>query len=151
LEPYFVINPSFEAQMRVADVMQTPVRAVQSDATVAEVVQRLADTHVSGVPVVDNGGRLVGVVSTTDVLEAEATADGQHERQVLFENTTAEDIMTRRPLTISPQADLREAAQEMLYAEVHRLFVEEDGKLVGVISQTDIVRAFALGGAAAGA
>jgi len=39
----------------------------------------------------------------------------------------------------------------MLYAQVHRLFVEQDGKLVGVISQTDIVRAFALGGAAAGA
>lgn len=146
-----MINPSFEAQMRVADVMQTPVRAVQADATVAEVVQRLADTHVSGVPVVDNGGRLVGVVSTTDVLDAEATADGKREREVLFENTTAGDLMTPRPLTISPQADLRQAAQEMLYAEVHRLFVEEDGKLVGVISQTDIVRAFALGGAAAGA
>jgi len=97
--------------MRVADVMQTPVRAVQADATVAEVVQRLADTHVSGVPVVDNGGRLVGVVSTTDVLDAEATADGKREREVLFENTTAADLMTPRPLTISPQADPRQAAR----------------------------------------
>jgi CBS domain-containing protein len=99
---------------------------------------------------VDRGGRLLGVVSTSDLLEAEAAAGNEEERKTLLENTTAEELMTRRPLSISPLADLKEAAQEMLYADVRRLFVEAEGKLVGAISQGDIVRALALGGVTAG-
>jgi CBS domain-containing protein len=53
--------------------------------------------------------------------------------------------MTPRPLTIAPDAEVRDAAREMLYAEVHRLFVVADSKLVGVISTSDIVRAVATG------
>lgn len=49
--------------------------------------------------------------------------------------------MTTKPLVIAPDADAREAAQHMLYTEVRRLFVEENGRLVGVISQTDIAHA----------
>jgi CBS domain-containing protein len=51
--------------------------------------------------------------------------------------------MTPRPKTIGPEEDLKVAAQQMLYLEVHRLFVEVDGELQGVISQSDIVRAVA--------
>ncbi len=51
--------------------------------------------------------------------------------------------MTRQPRLIGPAAELRAAAQQMLRQDVHRLFVEERGELVGVISQTDIVRAVA--------
>jgi CBS domain-containing protein len=53
--------------------------------------------------------------------------------------------MTPRPLTISPDADIKEAAQQMLYADVHRLFVTESERLLGVISTTDIMRAVATG------
>jgi predicted transcriptional regulator len=53
--------------------------------------------------------------------------------------------MTPKPLLIESTAEVREAARHMLYAEVHRLFVEENGVLVGVISQTDVVRAVATG------
>jgi predicted transcriptional regulator len=53
--------------------------------------------------------------------------------------------MTPKPLMIESTADVQEAARHMLYAEVRRLFVEENGVLVGVISQTDIVRAVATG------
>jgi predicted transcriptional regulator len=55
------------------------------------------------------------------------------------------DLMTPKPLMIDSTADVQEAARHMLYAEVRRLFVEEGGVLVGVISQTDIVRAVATG------
>ena len=51
--------------------------------------------------------------------------------------------MNRPALTITADATLAAAAQQMLYGDVHRLFVEEAGRLVGVISQTDLVRAFA--------
>jgi CBS domain-containing protein len=53
--------------------------------------------------------------------------------------------MTPQPLTIDPDADVRDAARQMLYAEVHRLFVVSGNRLVGVISTTDIVRAVATG------
>jgi CBS domain-containing protein len=58
---------------------------------------------------------------------------------------TVRDIMTTKPYVIDPDADAREAAKHMLYADVRRLFVEKDGKLVGVISQTDIAHAVATG------
>ncbi len=93
---------------------------------------------------VDPRGRVLGVLTTTDVLNAAAETAGAEERERLFEETRVEEIMTPRPLTISPDTDVKEAAQQMLYLEIHRLFVEEQGHLVGVISQSDIVRAVAL-------
>lgn len=129
--------------MRVADLMQRDVKTVADDATIAEVVTVLADGHVSGVPAVDGAGKVVGVVSTTDLLEAEAETTDSTERDRLFENTEVREIMTRTPAVIGPAADVRAAAQQMLRHNVHRLFVEENDRLVGVISQTDIVRAVA--------
>jgi CBS domain-containing protein len=55
------------------------------------------------------------------------------------------DIMTPNPLVIEPDADAREAARHMLYTEVKRLFVEDRGRLVGVISQTDVAHAVGTG------
>jgi CBS domain-containing protein len=129
--------------MRVAELMRSDVRTIAPDSPVADVVQAMADAHISGLPVVGADGRILGVVSATDVLEAAADRDGARARAALFDNTTARDLMTPKPLVIAPDADVRDAAQQMLYAEVKRLFVEDEGRLVGVISQTDL--AYALG------
>lgn len=134
-----------EAYMLVSELMQTDVRTIHADATVAEVVEALADAHVSGLPVVDGGGRLIGVVSATDILQAEAERSDARDRARLFAHTTAADLMTRKVYTIAPDADVRHAAQQMLYGEVRRLFVEKGGQLVGVISQTDIAHAVGTG------
>ncbi len=130
--------------MRVADLMQTNLQTVAPDSTVADAIVLLSESHVSGVPVVDPAGRVLGVLTTTDVLNAAAETAGAEERERLFGETRVEEIMTPRPLTIAPDTDVKEAAQQMLYLEIHRLFVEEHGHLVGVISQSDIVRAVAL-------
>jgi len=130
--------------MRVVELMQTNLQTVRPDASIADAIALLSDTHVTGVPVVDGRGRVLGVLTTTDVLNATAETAGAEERERLFEQTTVQEIMTPRPITISPDTDVKEAAQQMLYLEVHRLFVEDDGRLVGVISQSDIVRAVAL-------
>jgi len=130
--------------MKVADIMQTAVRTVPSDTPVSDVVVSLADARVSGLPVVDTRGRVVGVVSTTDLIAAQAETRSAQERQIL-EQTSVQDLMTRKPLTIESDAELREAARHMLYADVRRLFVEAEGALVGVVSQTDIVHAVATG------
>ena len=126
--------------MKVSELMQTDVHAVHADATLATVVEMLADAHITGVPVVDRHHHIVGVVSTTYVLgaQAERLEGGQ-----AWEDRMVADVMSRPALTIPGEADVREAAQRMLYAEAHRLFVESSGELAGVISQTDIVRAFA--------
>lgn len=130
--------------MRVTELMQTNLQTVGPDASIADAIVLLADSHVTGVPVVDRRGRVLGVLTTTDVLNAAAETAGSEERERLFEQTTVQEIMTPRPLTISPDTEVKEAAQQMLYLEVHRLFVEDEGRLVGVISQSDIVRAVAL-------
>jgi predicted transcriptional regulator len=85
------------------------------------------------------------VVSSTDLITAQARTRTAQERQILLEQTQVRDLMTPKPLMIESTAEVQEAARHMLYAEVRRLFVEEGGVLVGVISQTDIVRAVATG------
>jgi len=127
--------------MNVAELMQTDVRTVRSDSTLAEVVESLADGHVTALPVVDSQRRLQGVVSSADVLRAQAEASATD--RDAWRETLVQDVMSRPALTIAPDAEIRSAAQQMLYGEVHRLFVEADGKLVGVVSQTDLVRVLA--------
>ncbi|MDX2261416.1 MAG: CBS domain-containing protein [Gemmatimonadales bacterium] len=129
--------------MRVAELMTSDVRGVRDDEPIAQAVLTMADAHVSGLPVLDRRGRLVGVLSTTDLLEAEAETDTAEAREQLFSDTPVRELMTPKPITIGPDEDARQAAQMMLYGGVHRVFVEQDGELVGVITQSDIVRAVA--------
>lgn len=131
--------------MRVGDLMQTSVKTVGPDAAVYDAVVTLTDSHISALPVVDGLGRMVGVISNTDILTSEAEAADAAAREALFEETVVRDLMTMRPLTIGPDAEVTEAAREMLYADVHRLFVTEGDRVVGVISTTDVVRAVATG------
>jgi len=131
--------------MRVAELMQRKVKTIGADSTVADAIVSLADAHISGMPVVDAAGKVIGIVSSTDLLTAEAEADDPTARQSLFESTAVRDIMTPRPYTIGPDEDVREAACQMLYGEVHRLFVADGDKVIGIITTTDIVRAVATG------
>ena len=132
--------------MRVRELMQTEVKTIELDASVNEAVATLTECHISALPVVDRIGRMVGVISSTDILVSEVEARDAQSRETLFEGTTVRDIMTPRPLTVSPDAKVKEAAQQMLYADIHRLFVTERDRVVGVISTTDIARALATGG-----
>jgi CBS domain-containing protein len=131
--------------MRVSELMQRDVKTVSMDAAVNDAVVTLTDWHVSALPVVDAMGRMVGVISGTDILTSEAESQDTAAREMLFEGTTVRDLMTPHPLTVSPDAEVREAAQQMLYADVHRLFVTNGERVAGVISTTDIVRAVATG------
>jgi len=130
--------------MKVVELMQVDLKTVSPDMAVAEAVVTFADAHVHGVPVTDSHHRLVGVLSSTDILEATAECNDNDERDRLFENTQVGELMTRNAETIKADETIERAAQRMLEKEVHRLFVEDpDGYLIGVISQSDIVRAVA--------
>jgi CBS domain-containing protein len=131
--------------MRVADLMQIDLVTIRPDATVAEAATALAHHRLSALPVVDSNGRLVGVLSTTDLVNAEVDRDEAASRAQLYEGTMVHELMTPRPYTIGPEADVREAARQMYYAGVRRVFVTTEDRPLGVLSATDIVRGVATG------
>ena len=131
--------------LTVAEIMQSDVRTIGEDAPVAEAIVALADGHISGLPVLSRAGQLVGVVSSTDILAAEAESVEEAGLSRVVAHTRVGEIMTRHPNAVEPSVAVKVAAQEMLYLDVHRLLVVKDGQLVGVVSQTDIVRAVASG------
>src|ERR1044072_7852790 len=138
--------------MKVAEIMQTNLKTVSTDATSADAVDALATTGVSALPVIDRAGRAVGVISTREVLTEQSACDTPAVRERLFESRRARAGSPRvlrhvapSPTAVDPAIYVRRAAQVMLYLNVQRLFVEFDGALVGVISQTDIVGAVEIG------
>jgi CBS domain-containing membrane protein len=130
---------------RVAEVMTKRVITLRSDATLAEALTYLATQHISGAAVTDNKQRLIGVVSQSDIMEAEAEIGDPKRRGPFLEDTLVKEIMSSPALTIAPEAELREAALAMEYGEVHRLFVVDAGRLIGVVSRSDVSRALAVG------
>jgi CBS domain-containing protein len=127
--------------MRVADVMQTNLKTMNGRDSIGDAITLLADSHVSGVPVLDDHGRLVGVLSSSDILSLLAEQQDPEARERVFAETLVQEVMTPRPQSITPDASVKDAAQRMLYLEVHRLFVEQEGRLLGVVTTTDLVRA----------
>jgi|SRR5687768_16938508 len=124
--------------IKVADVMTREVLVLHAETTLRDAVAFLANEHVSGAPVVDARGHLVGALSNSDLMQAESEGTD-------LDATPVEEVMTRKTLTVSPDTELREAALAMEYGDVHRLFVQEHGALVGVISRSDVSRALATG------
>ena len=124
--------------IKVADVMTREVMMLHAEANLRDAIAFLANQHVSGAPVVDARGHLVGAISNSDLMQAESGGTD-------LDATAVEEVMTRKTLTVSPDTELREAALAMEYGDVHRLFVQEHGALVGVISRSDVSRALATG------
>jgi CBS domain-containing protein len=130
---------------KVLDVMTRSVVTVRPDATLREALTELATEHISGAAVIDGRGRLVGAISRSDILEAEAETEEAEAWGRRLDSTLVNEIMTTPALTIAPEADLKEAALAMEYGDVHRLFVIENEELVGVVSRSDVSRALATG------
>lgn len=122
----------------VSEVMTREVLMLHAQTTLRDAMAYLANQHVSGAPVVDALGHLIGAISSSDLMQAESEG-------VDLDATGVDEVMTRKTLTVSPETELREAALAMEYGEVHRLFVQQNGALVGVISRSDVSRALATG------
>ena len=80
--------------MKVADLMHKPVHSILPDATVEEALVTLADYHISALPVVDSKGRMIGVISSTDLIVAEAEAAHKDTLRQLAEDTEVREIMS---------------------------------------------------------
>lgn len=143
--------------MKVKDLMTTEVFTVTPEAPFKEVVETILRHDVSSVPVVDNYGRLLGIVTEADLMSKEAY-EGRRRRpvQVMADvltgdsrwiqkahGLTAKSVMTSRPFTIRAGDDATFAARRMLEHRVKRLpVVDEDNHLVGILSRHDLLRLF---------
>lgn len=131
----------------VADIMSRELISVGLWLPIARLALLLVDENIGGVPVVDDVGRPVGMVSKTDILSElgdsmpEAPGRGECEEDVARPERTAEDLMTHPLVTIVESASIRQAAALMTSRRVHRLGVtDSENRLVGMVTMTDIVR-----------
>jgi CBS domain-containing protein len=130
----------------VEELMTREVIAVRPDTSLHTAAELMLEHGISGMPVVDEEGQLVGMLSKTDVVRHQLDADevavenlpsGQH----VLDDTTVEDVMTPQVLAVWEGASLADAAKIMVNAGVHRVpVVSRNGMLAGLITHTDIVR-----------
>lgn len=137
----------------VADLMTSAVVSVRRDTGFKDIAEHLAEHDITAVPVVDDQGRPVGVVSEADLLrKQESQADpGGHltaahllpPERAKARALTAEELMTSPAVTARPQWSVVEAARAMARHHVKRLPVADDaGRLVGIVSRSDLLRVF---------
>lgn len=139
----------------VRDVMTRDVAVVGRDAAFKDIVRTLQDRQVSALPVVDGGGRVLGVVSEADLLHKEEFRDSDPDQYTQLRrlsdlakagSVTAGELMTRPALTVTADATLAQAARTMARARVKRLpVVDADGRLEGVVSRVDLLKVFLRG------
>ncbi|MGH8946022.1 MAG: CBS domain-containing protein [Acidimicrobiia bacterium] len=139
--------------MHVIDVMTADVRTIHPDTSLKEAARAMVQAGVSGLPVVADDGRLVGVLSEADLLGEEAKRGGVREGLRLGDPSyhpriegrqRAGDLMTTPVVTASIETTVDEAARMMLREGVKRLPVlDRSGRLVGIVSRADVVAAYA--------
>jgi CBS domain-containing protein len=129
----------------VRDIMQRKVVTISAGDSLSTVEDIMTLGGVRHMPVVQ-GGSLVGVVSQRDLLRASLstlTDFGRDERRAFLNVVEIEKVMSAPPVTIGPGASVREAARVMASRKIGCLPVLEEGRLVGLITETDLLRHFA--------
>lgn len=142
------------------DLMTGDILRARADWTVGELTDFFARSSISGAPVVDDGGRLIGVVSLTDVARSSANSRKQraprsHDYYTLgpayfaasdlgarrpAPTLTVRDIMTPQVFDVPVDATVAEVADVMVKGRIHRVFVTQDDMVIGIISSLDLLR-----------
>jgi CBS domain-containing protein len=151
-------NQTRRRKMLVRDVMTPDVCTATPDTTIGEIAQRLAGLRISAVPVVDLQSRVVGIISESDLLRRmEIGTEIQHHLWAALTTSSdqlakefvrararrAADMMTRPVITVEEDAPLQDLAELLERKGIKRAPVVRDGKLVGIVSRADLVRALA--------
>jgi CBS domain-containing protein len=152
--------------MRAMDVMTTSVVAVPPNATIADAAKLMLERRISGLPVIDAKGKLVGMVSEGDLLRrVESDTERRRPRwlELFAANSTlaaeyvrshakrVADVMTEHMVTVREDTPLAEVADILESKRVKRVPVLRDGKIVGIVSRSNLLQAVASGAAAAAA
>lgn len=140
--------------MKVEQVMTHDVITVTPETPLKEVAAILAERRISGVPVCDEAGGVLGIVSENDILFKELGPDERRggplawlldpapDRSPKTIARTAGEAMTSPAVTTRPKAQVSEAARVMVERSVNRLPVVKEGRLVGIVTRADLVQAF---------
>ena len=142
--------------MKIHELMTEDVLTIGPEAPVKDVARILVENRISGLPVCDIEGHVVGVISEGDILfkEHDPTdgrgralgwlVDGGPDSEALAKSKAmvARSAMTSPPITIAPYESVAQAARMMSEHHVNRLPVVKNGKLVGIVTRADLVRAF---------
>jgi CBS domain-containing protein len=142
----------------VRDIMTTPVITVTSDMNIASAAKILLDNRVNGAPVVDDKGRLVGILCQSDLIAQQKklpiptlftfldsviqlNSAKQIEKQIRkIAALTVADAMTPEPVTVHPDTGIETVAALMVDNNFHTLPVVENSRLVGIIGKEDVLR-----------
>jgi CBS domain-containing protein len=132
----------------VSDVMTSPVLTVPADTSIKAAARLLRDQDVAAAPVVDDSGSLVGIVSEIDLLRGTLAPDPvAHLFPVPADPgappSSVADVMTRDVEVLQPHSDLHDAARSMRASGIRSLPVVEAGKVIGVVSRSDLLRVLA--------
>jgi CBS domain-containing protein len=138
-----MMNVLMEESLLVEDALEAVDHRVRPDTPLAEVVELMVRQEVDAVPVVGERSEVLGLVTAADALgqlmhEAEAT-DG-----VPAEPLTARDVMTRTVLCVAEGQPLIEAAHMMVHKDVDQIPVAREGRLIGIVTRTKVLRALHL-------
>jgi CBS domain-containing protein len=142
--------------MQVEHFMTRRVVTVAPDTPILTAARLMLDNHVSGLPVMDPSGRVVGVITETDLLREDgksaqgspwlqmvAGTDGLTGDPARLGARKVEEIMSRDPITVEPAAPIAHACHLLTQHRIKRLPVTDQDKLVGIIGRADVVRALA--------
>jgi len=120
--------------MTAGEIMTSPVLATTAQASVRDIAAKLLMNAITGMPVADRAGKVLGVITQGDILAVLT------ERKKL-EALTAGEIMSKDPITVDVGATMAEVMQVLNEEGILRVPVTNEGKLVGIISREDIIRA----------
>jgi acetoin utilization protein AcuB len=131
--------------MSVQDRMSRRVSTVHPEARLGEAARLMRQRKIRHVPVVDRDGRLLGMVTARDLRQAifaPAVHDEREDLRSLLEALSVADVMTRGVLSVRPGTSIRDAARVMHERKVGALPVVAHERLVGILTETDVLRAF---------
>ena len=134
--------------MKVADLMKANPATIKQDETINSASTMFKEKSIRHLPVVDDKGKLTGIITDRDLKRASASNASLlevHELLYLLDRVKVSQVMSRKPITTSPQADIKSAAGLLVQNKIGSLPVLEGDKLVGIITDTDLLAHMANG------
>jgi acetoin utilization protein AcuB len=124
--------------LQAKDIMQTRLRTLSVNATISDAIKLLVEYGITGLPVIDDEKRVVGLISEKDLLNM-AFRIMEGEGNAVLENKKVRDIMTKDVVSFQTTADVADICRCLRTSTFRRVPIVKDNKLVGVISRKDII------------
>lgn len=143
--------------MKISEIMSSPVKTLNRDQTLEQAAKLMLDNHIGGIPVVDDDGKLIGMVTESDFSAKEhgipfsrvfapqlfgkwMSKEGIEKAYDAARNITVDKVMSSPVITVGSDDTVAEAVRKMLEQRIHRVVVSDDGTPVGIVSRHDLLK-----------